>query len=87
MIDEKDNKIIFDVCEKYAFDLADDFLERKKQIFEVLRSYENPIIEKEKLAFMIIGCYLLDWGSLELLRDRGVCDHRKQQAGGNEYVL
>ncbi len=87
LIDKKDSKIIFDVCERYASYLADDFLEKKKQIFEVLGSYENQRIEEEKLAFMIIGCYLLDWGSLELLSDWDVCDHRKQQAGDNEYVL
>ncbi|MFW6176319.1 MAG: hypothetical protein ACOC40_01330 [Thermoplasmatota archaeon] len=52
-----------------------------------MESYGNSRVEKEKLAFMIIGCYLLDWGSLELLSDWNVCDHRKQQAGGNEYVL
>ena len=87
LIDEKDNKIIFDVCEKYASGLAKEFLDKKKHISDVLGSYRNSRIEKEKLAFMIIGCYLLDWGSLELLSDWGVCDHKKQQAGDNEYVL
>ena len=87
LIDEKDNKIIFDVCDRYASGLAKEFLEKKEHIFNILGSYGNPRVEKEKLAFMIIGCYLLDWGSLELLSDWDVCDHRKQQAGGNEYVL
>ncbi|MFO7791553.1 MAG: hypothetical protein R6W73_01040 [Candidatus Saliniplasma sp.] len=87
LIDERDNKIIFDICEEYASDLAEDFIGKKKQIFSILGSYRNPRIEKEKLAFIVIGCYLLDWGSLELLSEWGVCDHRKQQAGGNEYVL
>ncbi|MFW6176320.1 MAG: hypothetical protein ACOC40_01335 [Thermoplasmatota archaeon] len=30
VIDEKDNGIIFDVCEKYASDLAENFLDNKK---------------------------------------------------------
>jgi len=87
VIDQKDNKIIFDVCEKYASGLAKEFLEKKEHIFNILGSYGNPRVEKEKLVFMIIGCYLLDWVSLELLSDWDVCDHRKQQAGDNKYVL
>lgn len=87
VIDEKDNGIIFDVCDEYACGLADEFLDNREQVFEVLGSYENQRLEEEKLAFMIIGCYLLDWESLELLSDWDVCDHRKQQAGDNEYVL
>ncbi|MFW5903994.1 MAG: hypothetical protein ACOCTK_00845 [Candidatus Saliniplasma sp.] len=86
-LDAKDSRFIFKECEPFAEKLCQLFLERKDELFNVLNRYENSRIPKEKLAFMIVGCYLLDWGALELFRKSGLADNLKSQPGGNEYTL
>ncbi len=87
LLDESDNEIVFDMCEGCASDMVEEFLSKKDTIFESLDAYGNEGVEKEKLAFMIIGCYILDWSSLELLRRWNVCDHKKRKPSGNEYII
>ncbi len=87
LLDAEDSRFIFEECEPFAKDLSEFILEREDDIFAVLTQYKNPHVPKEKLAFFIIGCYLLDWGSLELFRMWDVADNKKPQPGGNEYTL
>jgi len=86
-LDGKDSKTIIKECEPFAEDLTHNILKKKDHLFEVLGKYRNSNIPKEKLAFFVIGCYLLDWGSLEMFRAWGVADNKKEQPGGNEYTL
>ncbi|MGM0404701.1 MAG: hypothetical protein ACQEQM_00990 [Thermoplasmatota archaeon] len=86
-LDAEDSCFIFEECEPFGKDLSELILERKDDIFAVLTQYKNPQVSKEKLAFFIIGCYLLDWGSLELFRMWDIANHKKTQPGGNEYTL
>ena len=87
LTDEEDMGILFDVCESYAENLADQIEKNIDVVFDSLEEYENKKITKEKLSFLMIGCYLLDWGALELIRKWGIADHRKPQPGDNEYLL
>ncbi|MFW6040506.1 MAG: hypothetical protein ACOC85_01575 [Thermoplasmatota archaeon] len=87
VIDKEDEKLIFEKCEKYADDLKERLKEGWADIPKILDRYQNKNVSKEKLAFMIVGCYFLDWGSLELFRKWDVCDHMKTQPGGNKYLL
>lgn len=86
-VDEGDMDHILEVTDGYASDLAEKISTEKEEIFSVLKRYGNKDVELEKLAFMIIGCYLLDWGMLELLRSWNIADHMKEQPGGNRYLL
>ncbi len=63
-LDEKDNEFMFKVCEDYAEDLVEKIISKEENIQTILSRYKNDRVEKEKLAFFIIGCYFLDWGSL-----------------------
>ncbi len=86
-LDEKDNEFMFDVCEDYAEDLVEKIISKEEKIATVLSRYENERVEKEKLAFFIIGCYFLDWGSLTFFREWDIANNLKPQPGGNEYIL
>ncbi len=87
LLDAEDSRFIFEGCGSYAKELCELILEQKDDIFEILDQYKNTLVSKEKLAFFIIGCYLLDWGSLELFRMWDIANHKKTQPGGNEYTL
>lgn len=86
-IDEEDMEYIIDTTDRYASDLTERLMVKKEKIFSVLDRYENKNIDKQKLAFIIIGCYILDWSMLEFFRSRGIADHMKEQPGGNRYLL
>jgi len=86
-LDEKDNELIFDVCEDYVDDLVEKIISKEETIQTILSRYENDRVEKEKLAFFIIGCYFLDWGSLTFFREWDIANNLKSQPGGNEYIL
>jgi len=86
-LDKKDNELIFDICEGYAEELVEKIVSKKEKIGSVLSAYENDKVEKEKLAFLIIGCYFLDWGSLTFFRKWDIANNLKPQPGGNEYIL
>ncbi len=86
-LDEMDNRLIFEICEDHTGYLVEKLLSKKDDIYNILSRYENQRVEKDKLAFFIIGCYFLDWGSLTMFRRWGIADNLKPQAGGNEYTL
>ncbi len=86
-IDKEDSEFLMEVCEDHALKLVDLISSKKGQIHEVLSRYENKRVGKDKLAFFIIGCYFLDWGTLKLFSKWGIADNMKPQPGGNEYVL
>ncbi len=86
-LDEKDNEMMFEVCEDYAEDLVEKIIPKEEVIQTILSRYENDMLEKEKLAFFIIGCYFLDWGSLTFFREWDIANNLKPQPGGNEYIL
>jgi len=86
-LDEKDNGLMFDVCEDYAENLVEKIISKEENIETILSRYKNDRVEKEKLAFFIIGCYFLDWGSLTFFREGGTANNLKPQPGGNEYIL
>ncbi len=86
-LDAEDSEYILKECDPFAEDLTDNILQNREHLFEVLGKYRNPNIPKEKLAFFVIGCYLLDWGSLEMFRAWSIADNKKEQPGGNEYTL
>lgn len=86
-LDEKDNELMFDVCEDYVEYLVEKIISKEETIATALSRYENDRVEKEKLAFFIIGCYFLDWGSLTFFREWDIANNLKPQPGGNEYVL
>ncbi len=82
-----DKELVTRVSQRHAEGLAEEIDARRAQVFEVLSNYRNPLVSPERLAFMIIGCYFLDWGALDLLNDWGIINSRKKQAGDTEYTL
>jgi len=86
-LDEKDNEFMFDVSEDYVEDLVEKIISKEENIQTVLSRYKNDRVENEKLAFFIIGCYFLDWGSLTFFREWDIANNLKSQPGGNEYIL
>ncbi len=86
-LDRKDNEYMFKVCEDYAEGLVEKIILKEEVIQTILSRYENEKVEKEKLAFFIIGCYFLDWGSLSFFREWNIANNLKSQPSGNEYIL
>ncbi len=86
-LDEGDNELMFKICENYAEELVKKIMSKEEKIKTILSKYENDRVSKEKLAFFIIGCYFLDWGSLTFFREWEIANNLKPQPGGNEYIL
>jgi len=84
---EKDEEIIMKVAEKYSQYLANNILNKKNQIYDLLDKYQPSGIGKDKLAFIAVGCLNLDLGALDLLAENGYIIHRPEKPGDNHYVL
>lgn len=87
LFNSEDKGLVFTVSEKHAKTLADKIIAEKSKLYTMLSAYSNSKVTPEKLAFMVIGCYCLDWWALSFFKQRGLQDFAKEQAGGYKYTL
>lgn len=85
----QDIHLLAERTKKPASHLAEQVMRNKPEIEERLAQLSCAgQVEMKKLAFAVVGCYLLDWRGLEVLNQRNLtlCG-KKQQPGDREYVL
>lgn len=87
LFNKEDLELIYDVTRNYAQNLATLIAKEKGYINEVLAQYSNQKINLKKLAFIIVGCYFLDWGSLQLMKSWDMMEVGKEQPGKSKYTL
>jgi hypothetical protein len=85
----QDIHLLAERTKKPASHLAERLMRNKPEIEKKLAQLSCAgQVEMKKLAFAVVGCYLLDWRGLEVLnqRDLTLCG-KKQQPGDRKYVL
>lgn len=87
LFSKEDKELVYAVSDKHAKTLAQKIAARKQDLHGMLAAYENKRLPVEKLAFTIVGCYLLDWGALDLMKSKELMDFGREQPGGNNYTL
>ncbi len=67
------------VGETFARSLADAVLARQAEIEAVLRSHPAPGQDPKAIAYIVLGCFSLDWDGLKLTAEKGyrkTAEHR-----------
>ncbi len=86
---KQDVRLIAERTEKPALRLAEEIIrvgpEIEKRLLQLSCARQ---VEMKKLKFAVVGCFVLDWRSLEILNERNLtlCG-KKEQPGGGKYVL
>ncbi|MDI6823989.1 MAG: hypothetical protein QME93_00610 [Bacillota bacterium] len=82
----EDHRILYDVAGRYAHELARALARHEREIRDLVGAYRRTGVSLEKVAFVAVGCFLLDWGSLEKLSEWGYMCRVRQQTGGTFTV-
>jgi hypothetical protein len=73
------------VSEKYARSLADGLLARRAEIEAALKSYDAPGADPKAVAYIVLGCFSLDWDGLRLTVEKN-CRKGSEKRPDGEYV-
>ncbi len=71
LLTARDVRTIREVSERYAQSLASAILARRPEIEAALRSYNAPGVDPGAVAFIVLGCFSLDWDGLALTASHG----------------
>lgn len=86
---KQDIDLIAERTEKPARRLAEEIMgtgpEIEKRLLQLTCAKQ---VEMKKLMLAVVGCFLLDWRSLEILNEKNLtlCG-KKEQPGGGKYIL
>ncbi|MGD2135984.1 MAG: hypothetical protein PVF27_07490 [Gemmatimonadales bacterium] len=78
LITSEDAQRLAEVSERFARDLADAYLARWTDVEEILQRYPLPHVDRSELAFVLVGCFSLDWDGLDLTYELGYRSVRRE---------
>lgn len=68
---QDDQRVLREVCRNFAEDLAEIYLARHAEFEEILDAYPLKNVDTAALAYVLIGCFSLDWDGLRITRELG----------------
>lgn len=74
------------VTEAHARSLAAALLARRAEIETALRQYQMPGVDQRAVAYVLLGCFSLDWDGLDLTAEKGYRSGAKVRANGEQYI-
>lgn len=82
----EDLKTIKEVTGALAADLAERYLAEEDAFRDMLGWTTNPDNDPQELAFLLIGCFSLDWEGLEITRELGIRMETTATELGDRYI-
>lgn len=82
----EDHGLLWRAAQEHGKLLADAVAERVDDIHGILSEYRRSDVPVEKLAFIAVGCYILDNEGLRLLNELGYVRSSREQRGGEFTV-
>jgi hypothetical protein len=80
---KEDVRHLHGLADRCGFSLAQAFLARRPEIDAILARYPVASVDKTSLAYILIGCFALDWDGLNVLgEEKYMADPRKRADGG-----
>lgn len=83
---KEDLEIIKSVTGELGQDLAAAFIERKGEFEDILGKSTNPHNETDALAYILIGCFSLDWDGLQITSEMGYRAEANPTERGDRYI-
>jgi hypothetical protein len=74
------------LAEVQARSLADSLLARRSEIEAALRAYSAPGVDPRDVAFIVLGCFSLDWDGLRITKASGYRTERGAARPDGYYV-
>lgn len=78
-----DQRLVRDVSHRYGQSLAEAHLQRWPEIEETLSVYQMEHVDQRAVAFVLLGCFSLDWAGLRLTSELG---YRGAREGWKYYL-
>jgi hypothetical protein len=78
-----DQRLVRDVSHRYGRSLAEAHLQRWPEIEETLSVYHMEHVDQRAVAFVLLGCFSLDWAGLRLTSELG---YRGAREGWQYYL-
>ncbi|MDW7759381.1 MAG: hypothetical protein SCM96_01940 [Acidobacteriota bacterium] len=72
---------------RYGAGLAAAVLERREELDPLLLEMSPPGVAAEATAFIVMGCFMLDWYGGFFAKDRGYADSARTHGNGSRYSL
>lgn len=77
-----DVRLVRAAAARHARLLADQVLSRRAEIESALAAYDAPGVDRKDVAFVVLGCFSLDWDGLKYLEARGLRPRRIDRPDG-----
>ncbi len=87
LLTRSDQEIIRRATHGYSQSLADAMLERRAEIESLLKSYDLPGVDPKEVAFVVLGCFSLDWDGLALSTARGYRAASPKRKNGEFFFM
>ncbi len=68
---QDDQRRLREICGNFAEDLAEIYYEQQTEYQGILDAYPLKSVDTPALAYVLIGCFSLDWDGLRISRDFG----------------
>ena len=83
---KEDLKIIRSVTEELSEKLAKQILDQQQQFSDLLKGSDNPHNQVSDLAYLLVGCFSLDWDGLQITSEMGYRAEAQPTRLGDRYI-
>lgn len=87
LLTRTDQERIIRAAEVYSGRLAEAVLARRVEIQAQLASYDLPGIDRRAIAFLVLGCFSLDWDGLDFATRNGYRAATPERKGGRFFFM
>lgn len=87
LLTRADQEMLRGVIDKYSNSLASALLTRRAEIEKLLAAYDAPGVDRQEVAFVLIGCFALDWQGLSLTTKHGYRAEPPKRKSGEFFVM
>ncbi len=68
---QDDQRRLREICKNFAEDLAEIYRKKQAEFKEILDVYSLKTVNTSTLAYVLIGCFSLDWDGLRITKELG----------------
>ncbi len=86
LMTKADEQKVCEVTEARAHSLSEAFLKRRTEIETILRAYDMKGADPKAVAYLLLGCFALDWDGLNLTQENNYRVAAPERPNGDHYT-
>jgi hypothetical protein len=87
LLTRADQEIVVRAAGTFSQRLADAVITRRPEIEELLASYDLEGVDRKAVAFVVLGCFSLDWDGLRFATQKGYRATEPKRKGGRFFFM